>query len=46
MASIQVLIERALVFNVQTGAVVRGPAKKPEPLYQVKVDAEDVLVGV
>jgi nitrite reductase/ring-hydroxylating ferredoxin subunit len=34
------------VFDVQTGAVVRGPAKKPEPLYQVKVDGQEVLVGI
>jgi len=32
------------VFNVVTGAVVKGPAKKPEPEYGVKVEEDQVLI--
>ena len=34
------------VFNVKTGAVVHGPASKPEPKYAVKVEDEKILVSV
>jgi nitrite reductase/ring-hydroxylating ferredoxin subunit len=34
------------VFNVLTGAVVKGPAKKPEPAHQLKVDGDQVLINV
>jgi nitrite reductase/ring-hydroxylating ferredoxin subunit len=34
------------VFNVETGVVVKGPAKKAEPVFQVKVEEDHVLVGV
>jgi len=34
------------VFNVKTGAVVHGPASKPEPKYAVKVEEEQILVNV
>ena len=34
------------VFNVKTGAVVHGPASKPEPKYAVKVEEEQILVSV
>jgi len=33
------------VFNVKTGAVVHGPASKPEPKYAVKVEDEQILVS-
>jgi nitrite reductase/ring-hydroxylating ferredoxin subunit len=33
-------------FNVRTGVIVKGPAKKPEPVFEVKVEGEDVLVTV
>ena len=32
-------------FNVETGAVRILPATKPEPIYQVKVEGELVLLG-
>jgi nitrite reductase/ring-hydroxylating ferredoxin subunit len=34
------------VFNMKTGAVVHGPASKPEPQYTVKVEEEQILVSV
>ena len=34
------------IFNVKTGAVVKGPAKKPEMTYQVKVDGDQVMVNI
>lgn len=34
------------VFDVKTGNVVNGPAKKPEPTYQVKIEGDQVLVRV
>ena len=34
------------VFNVKTGSVVNGPAMKPEPTYQVKVEGDQVMVNV
>ena len=33
-------------FNVRTGNVVKGPAKKPEPVFEVKVEGEKVLVTI
>lgn len=33
-------------FNVETGGVVGGPAKKPEPTFQVKTEGDQVLVNV
>lgn len=33
-------------FDVKTGNVVKGPAKTPEPVFQVKVEKDDVLVNV
>ena len=32
------------VFNVKTGAVVRGLAKKPEPKYELEVSGDQILV--
>ena len=34
------------VFNVKTGNVVTGPARKPEPAFQVKVEDEQVSVNL
>ncbi len=31
-------------FDVRTGEVRRGPAARPEPVYEVKVEAANVLV--
>jgi len=33
-------------FDVKTGSVVGGPAKKPEPAFQVKVEGDQILVNV
>lgn len=32
-------------FNIETGAVRILPATKPEPVYQVRVEGDEVLVG-
>ena len=32
-------------YNVKTGAVVRGPALKPEPKYEAKVENGEVMVS-
>ncbi|NLE05294.1 MAG: Rieske (2Fe-2S) protein [Crenarchaeota archaeon] len=34
------------VFNIKTGAVIKGPASKPEPKYALKVEAEQILINV
>jgi len=34
------------VFEVKTGRVIKGPAKKPEPAFQVKVEGDQILVNV
>jgi len=34
------------VFNLKTGAVLKGSAKTSEPVFEVKVDSEQVLVNV
>ncbi len=33
-------------YNVKTGAVVRGPALKPEPKYGVKTENGQILINV
>jgi nitrite reductase/ring-hydroxylating ferredoxin subunit len=33
-------------FDVKTGNVVKGPAKTPEPLFQVKVEKDDILADI
>jgi nitrite reductase/ring-hydroxylating ferredoxin subunit len=33
-------------FDVKTGDVVKGPAKTPEPTFEVKVEKDQVLVNV
>jgi nitrite reductase/ring-hydroxylating ferredoxin subunit len=34
------------VFDLKTGNVVKGPAKKPEPVFQVKAEGEQILVNI
>ena len=34
------------VFDLKTGNVVKGPAKKPEPVFQVKFEGGEILVNV
>lgn len=34
------------VFDVKTGGILKGPAKKPEPTFQVKVEGDQILVNV
>jgi nitrite reductase/ring-hydroxylating ferredoxin subunit len=34
------------VFNVKTGEVMHGPASKPAPKYAVRVEEEQILVGI
>ena len=34
------------VFNVRTGEVVKGPAKKPEPSYTVTVEKDEFSIDV
>lgn len=31
-------------FDIRSGEVVRPPAMKPEPIYEVKVESNDVLI--
>jgi 3-phenylpropionate/trans-cinnamate dioxygenase ferredoxin subunit len=33
-------------FDVKTGKVVSGPATKPEPIFKVKVEKEQILVDL
>jgi len=33
-------------FDVKTGNVVKGPAKTPEPAFEVKVEKDQVLVNI
>jgi nitrite reductase/ring-hydroxylating ferredoxin subunit len=34
------------VFNVKTGEVMHGPASKPAPKYAVRVEEEQILLGI
>jgi 3-phenylpropionate/trans-cinnamate dioxygenase ferredoxin subunit/naphthalene 1,2-dioxygenase system ferredoxin subunit len=34
------------MFNVRTGEVVRGPAKKPEPIYPVIVENGELYIDL
>jgi len=34
------------VFDIKTGKVVKGRAKKPEPAFQVRVEGDQILVNV
>ncbi len=33
-------------FNVRTGDVVKGPAKKPEPSFKLRVDGDQILASL
>ena len=33
------------IFDIKTGAVVKGPATKPESSFKVKVDGDSVVVS-
>jgi nitrite reductase/ring-hydroxylating ferredoxin subunit len=33
-------------FDVTTGSVMKGPAKKPEPAYQTRIEGEHILADV
>lgn len=33
-------------FSVKSGNFVKGPARKPEPVYQIKVEGGQILVNV
>jgi nitrite reductase/ring-hydroxylating ferredoxin subunit len=33
-------------FDLKTGNVVKGPAAKPEPAFQVKVEGDDLLIDI
>ncbi len=34
------------IFNVKTGAVVKGPANKPEPSYALRVDGDKIIASL
>jgi 3-phenylpropionate/trans-cinnamate dioxygenase ferredoxin subunit len=34
------------IFGVKTGMVIRGPAKNSEPVYQVKVEGDQIMINV
>jgi nitrite reductase/ring-hydroxylating ferredoxin subunit len=34
------------IFDVTTGSIMKGPAKKPEPAYQTKIEGEHILVDI
>ena len=34
------------VFDIKTGRVMKGPAKEPEPVYQVKVEGDRIMVDL
>lgn len=33
-------------FSVKTGTVIQGPAKNSEPVYQVKVEEDQIMINV
>ena len=33
------------IFDVKTGRVIKGPANKPEPMFQVKIEGDQILVN-
>ena len=33
-------------FNIKTGAVLKGPAKEPEPSYTLRVDGDKILADI
>lgn len=34
------------VFDIKTGKVMEGPAKKPEPVHKIKVEGQKIFVDV
>jgi nitrite reductase/ring-hydroxylating ferredoxin subunit len=34
------------IYSLKTGSIVAGPTKKPEPVFQVKVEDDKILVNV
>ena len=34
------------IFSIKTGSVIKGPAMKAEPTYQVKVEGDQIMVNV
>jgi nitrite reductase/ring-hydroxylating ferredoxin subunit len=34
------------MFSVKTGNVIKGPAKNPEPAYQVSVEGDQIMINV
>jgi nitrite reductase/ring-hydroxylating ferredoxin subunit len=34
------------VFNVKTGDVIRGPAKKPEQKYELQISSDQILLSM
>lgn len=34
------------VFNVKTGKIIKGPTKKPEPVFKVEVKEDQILVDL
>ncbi len=34
------------IFDLKTGNVTKPPARQPEPVYEVKVDGDQILVNV
>lgn len=34
------------IFDVKTGSVVKGPAREPEPSYQVRMEGNQIPVNV
>jgi nitrite reductase/ring-hydroxylating ferredoxin subunit len=32
-------------FDVTTGELLRGQADEPEPIYEVKIEGDDILIG-
>jgi nitrite reductase/ring-hydroxylating ferredoxin subunit len=33
-------------FDVKTGSLVRGPTKKPEPKYELKIEKDQIFINV
>lgn len=34
------------IFDLKTGNVTKPPARQPEPVYEVKVDGDEILINV
>jgi len=34
------------IFDVKTGKVLKGPAKKPAPVFKVKIEGDEIFVDV